>query len=123
MTKQELQAVVDIFGSEEEFRNHLSALQLDNTKRLECRPATNEKDKIFQTTIIDWDREFVIGVTKIGSESIETLVTSFDCIQNVVLRYKNYQDAIKYMPAIEKIDPIIKKNLTDKFISLNTEGF
>ena len=123
MTKQELQNIVNIFGSEEEFRKHLSAFLLDNTKRLECRPATNEKDTLFQTTIIDWDKELVIGVTKIGDKAIETVVSGFDCIQNVILRYKTFDDAIKYIPELNNIDPIIKKNLTDSFISLNTEGF
>ena len=123
MTKQELQKIVDLFGSEEEFRNHLSAFLLDNTKRLECRPVTSDKDTLFQTTIIDWDREFVIGVTKIGSKNLETFIASFDCIQNVILRYSDFEDAVKYIPAINNIDPVIKKNLTDNFISLNTEGF
>lgn len=123
MTKQELQNIVNIFGSEEVFRQHLSALQLDNTKRLECRPATSEKDTLYQTTIIDWDKEFVVGVTKVGDKPIETVITGFDCIQNVVLRYKNFEEAVKYIPAINSIDPVIKRNLCDDFISFNTEGF
>lgn len=123
MTKQELENIKNLFGTEEEFRKHLSALILDNTKRVECRPATGENDNLFQTAIIDWDKEWIVALTKIGSKNIETVIISFECIQNVILRYESFDQAVKFIPAINNIHPVIKKNLCDDFISLNTEGF
>lgn len=123
MTKQDLLNIQSIFGSEKEFRNHLSALILDNAKRVECRPATGKEDKLFQTCIFDWDKEWIVAITNIGRQNIETVIITFDCIQNVILRYNNFEEATKFIPSINNIDPIIKENLQDDAISWNTEGF
>lgn len=118
MTKVDVENIIALCGGMEQFRSNIKEFVLDNTKRVD---ATNiEKDPhSIQHFWIDMEKELLFNIAKTGY-AMEIIVTPFDCIQNIVLRYASF----KHMDAIfnikDQLDPRLIANLEDNSIGLTT---
>ncbi|MGL6099428.1 MAG: hypothetical protein ACRC0G_07370 [Fusobacteriaceae bacterium] len=120
MTKEDVLNIQNLFGSYTEFRKHLKEVILDNVRRVEGTPYLKDPECL-QNCHFDMDKELLFAYCKTGTTNIEVVVTPFDIIQNIVVRFKDFDtaDAVFNISANQPVE-FINNLKNNKVISLTT---